>query len=178
MKTSDAALWDYLFIAAALALTAPTDAPVDAGRDLHALRTWSLINSPFGSSALGALRRCKTLVWLATRRVLRLALPPKSDGQMRNLFSTMSLAHCSASDLCQFSQVMKRCLTLETSAKALKPVNIRPSEPVFVLTRRSRRPCARRCRACRCRADKKRSRHCQPYQLSPLRCSKNAQATR
>ena len=44
----------------------------------HALREAEKANIPFVAALPGALRRCSSLVWLATRRSERLALHPAS----------------------------------------------------------------------------------------------------
>ena len=55
------------------------------------LRDAEIANIPFLAALAGALRRCSSLVWLATRRSERLALHPASTAKNGTLRITASL---------------------------------------------------------------------------------------
>ncbi len=66
------------------------------------LREAEIANIPFLTALAGALRRCSSLVWLATRRSERLALHPASTAKNGTLLisASLSAAACVAAVVC------------------------------------------------------------------------------
>ena len=76
-----------------------------------AVREAEKANIPFVAALAGALRRCSSLVWLATRRSERLALHPASAPKNGILAISASLKDCGAMPISEVFALPLTCLS-------------------------------------------------------------------